>query len=135
MPHTVYPPLLLPFCVLQKIVHPGCVWSVGFLSNGDVVSGASDGTVRIFTQDSARMADPDAHAVRPAFSSDGVHSVIWGDREPEGLVVSHRLVECVRMTVGKARGGKHVCRALHSAAFDSDPDSGSGAWAVIETRR
>ncbi|GAB6028809.1 hypothetical protein CHUAL_004620 [Chamberlinius hualienensis] len=35
------------------------VWSVAALSNGDVVTGTSDGTVRIFTSDPERRASPE----------------------------------------------------------------------------
>ncbi|GAB0087191.1 phospholipase A-2-activating protein [Sergentomyia squamirostris] len=38
------------------------VWSVACLRNGDIVAGTSDGVVRIFTQDSDRMAPPEALA-------------------------------------------------------------------------
>uniref|UniRef100_A0A1B0ESQ1 Phospholipase a2-activating protein n=1 Tax=Lutzomyia longipalpis TaxID=7200 RepID=A0A1B0ESQ1_LUTLO len=38
------------------------VWGVACLRNGDIVAGGSDGTVRIFTKDPARMAPPDALA-------------------------------------------------------------------------
>ncbi|XP_063925549.1 phospholipase A-2-activating protein [Zophobas morio] len=33
------------------------VWSVGCLSNGDIVTGSSDGVVRVFTQNESRFAD------------------------------------------------------------------------------
>lgn len=33
------------------------VWSVACLSNGDIVAGASDGVVRIFTQNESRFAE------------------------------------------------------------------------------
>lgn len=33
------------------------VWSVDCLTNGDIVTGSSDGVVRIFTQDENRYAD------------------------------------------------------------------------------
>ncbi|WVZ61723.1 hypothetical protein U9M48_011552 [Paspalum notatum var. saurae] len=35
-------------CV-QSIEHPGCIWDVKFLENGDIVTACSDGTVRIWT--------------------------------------------------------------------------------------
>lgn len=42
-------------CV-QSIEHPGCVWDVKFLPNGDLVTACSDGIVRIWTTDAERMA-------------------------------------------------------------------------------
>ena len=42
----------------QTIIHP-CVsvWCVATLPNGDIVSGGSDGFVRIFTRTAERVAD------------------------------------------------------------------------------
>ncbi|KAL3270153.1 hypothetical protein HHI36_009211 [Cryptolaemus montrouzieri] len=34
------------------------VWAVATLSNGDIVTGSSDGVIRIFTQEESRIADP-----------------------------------------------------------------------------
>lgn len=42
----------------QSIEHPGCVWDVKFLENGDLVTACSDGVVRIWTTHADRMADP-----------------------------------------------------------------------------
>ncbi|KAJ4747357.1 Phospholipase A-2-activating [Rhynchospora pubera] len=44
-------------CV-QSIEHPGCVWDVKFLENGDVVTACSDGVVRVWTRQNDRLADP-----------------------------------------------------------------------------
>nr|GMD16360.1 phospholipase A-2-activating protein [Ipomoea batatas] len=44
-------------CV-QSIQHPGCVWDVKFLENGDIVTACSDGIVRIWTTQHDRIADP-----------------------------------------------------------------------------
>eukprot|EP00963_Diacronema_lutheri_P007634 scaffold660_cov365-Pavlova_lutheri.AAC.14 len=43
---------------IQTIPHPSCVWDVGFLHNGDVVSACGDGVARLWTQD-ASLVDPD----------------------------------------------------------------------------
>ncbi|WOK99599.1 phospholipase A-2-activating protein [Canna indica] len=43
---------------IQSIEHPGCVWDVKFLENGDIVTACSDGTVRIWTSLSDRSCDP-----------------------------------------------------------------------------
>ncbi|URE01794.1 PUL domain [Musa troglodytarum] len=43
---------------LQSIEHPGCVWDVKFLKNGDIVTACSDGTVRIWTLHSDSICDP-----------------------------------------------------------------------------
>ena len=44
--------------MVQSIEHPGCVWDVKFLENGDLVTGCSDGVVRIWTALADRVADP-----------------------------------------------------------------------------
>lgn len=44
-------------CV-QSIEHPGCVWDVKFLENGDIVTACSDGVVRVWTAHPDRIADP-----------------------------------------------------------------------------
>jgi phospholipase A-2-activating protein len=42
---------------VQSIVHPTIsVWTVAVLSNGDIVSGASDAVVRVWTRNPARLA-------------------------------------------------------------------------------
>ena len=40
---------------LKSIYHPGCVWAVTFLPNGDLVTACSDGIVRIFSEDENRL--------------------------------------------------------------------------------
>ncbi|XP_068654186.1 uncharacterized protein [Aristolochia californica] len=41
---------------LQSIEHPGCVWDVKFLENGDLVTACSDGVVRIWSRHNDRVA-------------------------------------------------------------------------------
>ncbi|CAL9121032.1 unnamed protein product [Musa textilis] len=43
---------------IQSIEHPGCVWDIKFLKNGDIVTACSDGTVRIWTLHSDSICDP-----------------------------------------------------------------------------
>ncbi|KAK6916532.1 WD40 repeat [Dillenia turbinata] len=43
---------------IQSIEHPGCIWDVKFLDNGDIITACSDGVVRIWTAHSDRVADP-----------------------------------------------------------------------------
>ncbi|XP_015900825.2 uncharacterized protein LOC107433940 [Ziziphus jujuba] len=44
-------------CV-QSIEHPGCVWDVKFLENGDIITACSDGVVRIWTLHQDKIAAP-----------------------------------------------------------------------------
>ncbi|XP_062176916.1 uncharacterized protein LOC133881875 isoform X1 [Alnus glutinosa] len=43
-------------CV-QSIEHPGCVWDVKFLDNGDIVTACSDGVLRIWTVHQDKISD------------------------------------------------------------------------------
>jgi hypothetical protein len=48
---------LLDHQLMQTIMHPATsVWTVTSLPNGDIVSGTSDGLIRIFTRDPTRQA-------------------------------------------------------------------------------
>ena len=45
---------------IQTIVHPAIsVWTVSSMPNGDIVSGCSDGKVRVFSSDESRWAPAD----------------------------------------------------------------------------
>ena len=50
----------------QVIRHPGCVWAVAFLPNGDLVTGCADGAVRVWSTDGGRVADADVVAAYEA---------------------------------------------------------------------
>ncbi|EFJ25455.1 hypothetical protein SELMODRAFT_98884 [Selaginella moellendorffii] len=41
---------------IQSLEHPGCVWDLQFLPNGDLVTACSDGVARVWTVDSSRYA-------------------------------------------------------------------------------
>eukprot|EP01120_Amphizonella_sp_Union-15-10_P014716 TRINITY_DN7237_c0_g1_i1.p1 TRINITY_DN7237_c0_g1~~TRINITY_DN7237_c0_g1_i1.p1 ORF type:complete len:784 (-),score=144.00 TRINITY_DN7237_c0_g1_i1:8-2359(-) len=45
--------------VTQKIGHPSSIWSICGLSNGDILTGGSDGAIRIFSRDPTRQAPED----------------------------------------------------------------------------
>ncbi|XP_078430526.1 transducin family protein / WD-40 repeat family protein [Wolffia australiana] len=42
---------------IQSIEHPGCVWDVKFMENGDIVTACSDGVARIWTSHSERYSE------------------------------------------------------------------------------
>ncbi|ERN17592.1 phospholipase A-2-activating protein isoform X2 [Amborella trichopoda] len=44
---------------IQSIEHPGCLWDVKFLENGDFVTACSDGVVRIWTKDKDKLCSPE----------------------------------------------------------------------------
>jgi phospholipase A-2-activating protein len=41
----------------QTLPHPGTVWCVNSLENGDIVTGCDDGKIRVFTRDAERIAE------------------------------------------------------------------------------
>lgn len=43
----------------QSIQHPGCVWAVAYLPNGDLVSACADGVARVWTKNEKRVAASD----------------------------------------------------------------------------
>ena len=54
----------------QVIRHPGCVWAVTFLPNGDLATGCADGTVRVWSIDGDRVAGADLVAAYEASLSE-----------------------------------------------------------------
>jgi hypothetical protein len=54
----------------EMMLHPcQTVWTVGQLDNGDVITGGSDGKVRIWTKDEGRYAAAEAREVSPSTST------------------------------------------------------------------
>ena len=52
--------LLLDGDCVQTIFHPAIsVWCTAAMPNGDIISGASDGVVRVFSRIPERIADTD----------------------------------------------------------------------------
>jgi len=72
---------------VQTIYHPSeSVWCVCALSNGDIVSGSSDGMIRVFTQDQDKVASAEVLAAHEAsLASAPVASQPLGDIKKEDL--------------------------------------------------
>jgi phospholipase A-2-activating protein len=49
----------LDFQLIQTIEHPGCVWKVIMLPNGDIATACADGSARVFTRNQEKIADPE----------------------------------------------------------------------------
>lgn len=63
----------------QTLPHPGTVWDVTVLSNGDILSACSDGVARLFTQNENLVADAEAlNAYEKAISARQVSSKLIG---------------------------------------------------------
>lgn len=61
------------------------MWTVACLSNGDVVTGSSDGALRVFTSDPDRYA---AHETLAAFEEEVSHSVLAAQQDLGGMKIS-----------------------------------------------
>ncbi|RLN14969.1 hypothetical protein BBO99_00006574 [Phytophthora kernoviae] len=69
--------------LLQTVEHPGGLWCVTGLPNGDFATGCDDKTVRVFTHDAARV-DPDAVA---SFQAALEEARIAKTRGPSGVEI------------------------------------------------
>jgi phospholipase A-2-activating protein len=55
---------------IQTILHPATsVWCVAAMPNGDIISGASEGVIRIFTRAEERIAEQPVLKVCRIFTS------------------------------------------------------------------
>ncbi|KAJ9583075.1 hypothetical protein L9F63_022581 [Diploptera punctata] len=61
------------------------VWSVACLQNGDIVTGSSDGVIRIFTVDSSRHADP---ALQQQFAEEVANTGVAAQQELGGVNIN-----------------------------------------------
>jgi phospholipase A-2-activating protein len=92
----------------QVIFHPAtCVWSVTTFKNGDIATGCSDGTVRVFTSDPARMGSPE---VLTAFEEEVAKSVVAAQQELGGMKVSELPGPEALLTEGKEDGATIMVR-------------------------
>ncbi|KAM3961586.1 LOW QUALITY PROTEIN: phospholipase A2 activator protein [Aphomia sociella] len=83
------------------------VWSVTCLDNGDIVTGSSDGLVRVFTPDPARYAD---EATLKAFEEDVVKMQAAAQQEIGGFKLSEIPGPEVLLEPGKSDGQTKLVR-------------------------
>ncbi|XP_026751047.2 phospholipase A-2-activating protein [Galleria mellonella] len=83
------------------------VWSVTCLDNGDIVTGSSDGLVRVFTADPARYAD---EATLKAFEEDVVKMQAASQQEIGGYKLSEIPGPEVLLEPGKSDGQTKLVR-------------------------
>ena len=50
----------------QTLAHPGCIWAVAFLADGDLVTACGDGVVRVWSSEPSRQVRPGAGCNRAA---------------------------------------------------------------------
>lgn len=77
----------------QTIVHPAIsVWAVSTMPNGDIVSGCSDGVVRVFSESESRWASAEAlKEYEQILASQALPSQRVGDINKEQLPGSEAL--------------------------------------------
>ncbi|XP_055859180.1 phospholipase A-2-activating protein [Episyrphus balteatus] len=92
----------------RPIIHPTqSVWSVACLKNGDIVTGSSDGVVRVFTRDTSRYA---SEAVLTAFNeavkvrAEKMNEELGDMKKTDLPGVNSLLID------GTADGQKKICR-------------------------
>ncbi|ERL89805.1 phospholipase A-2-activating protein [Dendroctonus ponderosae] len=86
----------------QTIMLPAqSVWSVACLNNGDIVTGSSDGLVRVFTQDKSRYAD---EAALTKYREEGLALERQSKQEFGGVKVSDLPGKEALYTPGKKAG-------------------------------
>jgi len=91
----------------QVLVHPAIsVWAVSVLSNGDIVSGCSDGVIRIFSASKERWAsEEDLREYENQVASQALPSQQVGDVKKSDLPGPEALLTPGMMTCDVA----HVC--------------------------
>ncbi|CAG9784874.1 unnamed protein product, partial [Diatraea saccharalis] len=92
-------------CDIRLPVHS--VWSVTCLDNGDIVTGSSDGIVRVFTADSARYAN---EATLKAFEDEVTKMQVASQQEIGGFKVSELPGPEVLLEPGKSDGQTKLVR-------------------------
>jgi len=70
----------------QSIMHPGSVWDVSALPNGDFISACSDGVARVWSRDPLRKASEEVTAIfQHSLSSQAIPSGTIGDIQADKL--------------------------------------------------
>jgi phospholipase A-2-activating protein len=89
-------------CV-QVLEHPGCVWAVVFLPNGDIVTACADGVARVWTMNEERRASAEGleafnaaliaykESSKPKEDANGSGGGTGGDGQPAGLPAGLKL--------------------------------------------
>jgi phospholipase A-2-activating protein len=79
---------------IQVLEHPGCVWAVAFLPNGDLVTACADGVARVWTKSEERKAPAEGleafNAVLVAYKESSKPKE-ESDGQPAGLPAGLRL--------------------------------------------
>ncbi|KAF9409483.1 hypothetical protein HW555_011158 [Spodoptera exigua] len=94
-------------CVRDIRLPVQSVWSITCLDNGDIVTGSSDGIVRVFTKDPARYAD---EAALKQFEEDVVKMQAATQQEIGGFKLSELPGPEVLLEPGKADGQTKLVR-------------------------
>ena len=101
----------------QTITHPAIsVWSVAAMPNGDIVTGASDGIIRVFSESAERWAnEADLKSYDDELARQALPSYV-----PPWITSSHSSPNIATMTVSKSvtsrrvtcQGSKHLANRV-----------------------
>ncbi|KAJ0179726.1 hypothetical protein K1T71_004317 [Dendrolimus kikuchii] len=114
-------------CVREIRLPVHSVWSVTCLDNGDIVTGSSDGLVRVFTKDPARFAD---EAILKMFEEDVEKMIAASQQEIGGFKLSELPGPEVLLEPGKTDGQtKLVRRGMNVKCYSWS--AAEGTWNEI----
>lgn len=112
----------------QTIMHPGTVWSVCFCSNGDIVTGCSDGVARIFTTEESKYADQDVlQAFEKAISERQVNTKLIGGVDVKKLPSA----EAALAIPGKKDGENKIVKSANGGAEVYMWSSAESKWSKV----
>ncbi|XP_041976319.1 phospholipase A-2-activating protein [Aricia agestis] len=114
-------------CIRELRLPVQSVWSVVCLDNGDIVTGSSDGLIRVFTKDPLRYAE---ESVLKQFDSDVENMISASQQEIGGFKLSELPGPEALLEPGKSHGQtKMVRRGTNVKCYSWD--AAQGAWAEI----
>ena len=72
----------------QSLQHPGCLWCVKELKNGDFLTGCQDGMVRVWSMDASKNASPEAVLMQEAFTNTVEISQLRKQKGPDAAEIA-----------------------------------------------
>ncbi|PSN46406.1 Phospholipase A-2-activating protein [Blattella germanica] len=103
------------------------VWSVACLQNGDIVTGSSDGLVRVFSADSSRQADD---ALQQQFAEEVANTSVSAEQELGGMKISELPGKEALYEPGRTDGQTKLIRE-GTKVFCYNWSSASNEWVKV----
>jgi len=113
----------------QTIQHPGVVWSVAVLPNGDIVSGCQDGVVRVWTRSAERVASGEEIAMyEEQLAAQTISSQEAGNVDPSKLPGPEALE-----VPGDSDGQVKLVRSANGGAEAHSWSAAEMRWVMVGT--